>query len=240
MWLNYKHDEVDRDRGYVQRLHLNSARVFMSYNAWLKDRVAYGQHLVDFVRTAHAHGTGTMIVMVDLPFMMMPDLFEESAKPKLRAWAENLYKDVAKKPGLEFWDVANEPDRRRSARARGISLPASPIPALLARTTQDFSGSLPVHPTPMPCSKTPAESECPRLWRPSRYCPRIQHNEGSGKHMISWLTHGLSVRCLRFTSRVTAAHARLASGWLAHLCREGVEPSEPIRKVSVSTSHPPF
>src|ERR1700756_2529175 len=27
--------------------------------------------------------------------------------------------------------------------------------------------------------------------------------------------------------------ARLASGWLAHLCREGVEPSGPLRKVSV-------
>lgn len=115
-----------------------------------------------------------------------------------------------------------------------------PYSGFPTRTTQDFSGSLPVHPTPMPCSKTPAESRCPRLWRPSRYCPRIQQNEGSGKHMISWLTHGLSVRCLRFTRSVTAAHARLASAWLARLCREGVEPSEPIRKVSVSTSHPPF
>lgn len=110
MWLNYKHDEVDRDMGYAQRLDLNSARVFMSYNAWLKDRTTYGQHLVDFVRTAHAHGIGTMIVMVDLPNQMMPDLFEESAKPKLREWAEDLYNDVSKEPGLQFWDVTNEPD----------------------------------------------------------------------------------------------------------------------------------
>lgn len=143
-------------------------------------------------------------------------------------------------PSLRAFARALPSDRRRSFRARGISMPASPVPALPTRTTQDFSGSLPVHPIPMPCSKTPAGSRCPRLWRPPRYCPRIQHNEGSDKHMISWQTHGLSVCCLRFTNSVTAAHARLASGWLASLCREGVEPSEPIRKVSVSTSHPPF
>ena len=57
--------------------------------------------------------------------------------------------------------------------------------------------------------------------------------------MISWLTHGLSVCCLCFTNGVTAAHAKLASGWLARLCREGVEPSEPIRKVSVLHHIPP-
>jgi hypothetical protein len=31
---------------------------------------------------------------------------------------------------------------------------------------------------------------------------------------------------------VATAHARLASGWLAGLCREGVEPSGSLRKVS--------
>ena len=31
---------------------------------------------------------------------------------------------------------------------------------------------------------------------------------------------------------VATAHARLASGWLARLCREGVEPSGSQRKVS--------
>ncbi len=60
------------------------------------------------------------------------------------------------------------------------------------------------------------------------------------QHMISWPTHGFSIRCLRFTNSVAAAHARPASGWLARLCRQGVEPSGPIRKVSSSTSHPPF
>jgi hypothetical protein len=45
--------------------------------------------------------------------------------------------------------------------------------------------------------------------------------------MISGLPQGFSTCCLRFTNGVAAAHARLASGWLTNLCREGVEPSGP-------------
>ena len=45
--------------------------------------------------------------------------------------------------------------------------------------------------------------------------------------------HSFTTRCLRFTNRVASAHARLTSGWLASLCREGVEPSGLLRKVSV-------
>jgi hypothetical protein len=46
-------------------------------------------------------------------------------------------------------------------------------------------------------------------------------------------SRGLGTRCLRFTNDVAITHAKLASGWLAHLCREGVEPSGSLQKVSV-------
>jgi hypothetical protein len=36
---------------------------------------------------------------------------------------------------------------------------------------------------------------------------------------------GFSTCCLRFTNGVATIHARLTSGWLARLYREGVEPS---------------
>jgi hypothetical protein len=51
-----------------------------------------------------------MFVIVDGPGGMMPDLFEESAKPKLREYAKDLVDAVGNEPGLAFWDVANEPD----------------------------------------------------------------------------------------------------------------------------------
>jgi hypothetical protein len=49
---------------------------------------------------------------------------------------------------------------------------------------------------------------------------------------ISGLSRGFSTCCLRFTSGVATTHAKLASGWLARLYREGVEPSGPLQKVS--------
>lgn len=109
-WQDYKHAEADRDMGYAQKLHMNMARVFLSYNAWLADKAAFKAHLKDFVRTANAHGIGTMFVLVDLPQAMMKDLFEDSAKPQLRAWAKDAVDAVGKEPGLAMWDVANEPD----------------------------------------------------------------------------------------------------------------------------------
>ena len=43
--------------------------------------------------------------------------------------------------------------------------------------------------------------------------------------VISGLPRGFSTCCLRFTNDVATTHARLASGRLAGLCREGVEPT---------------
>jgi hypothetical protein len=109
-WLKYSHAEIDRDMGYAERLRLNSVRVFLSYKGWLKDRAAYDANLKDFTRTAFAHHVGVMFVVVGGPQGMMPDLFEESAKPKLREYAQDLVHAVGDEPGLVMWDVANEPD----------------------------------------------------------------------------------------------------------------------------------
>src|SRR5271169_4872131 len=49
---------------------------------------------------------------------------------------------------------------------------------------------------------------------------------------ISGLPRGFSTCCLRFKNGVATIHAKLASGWLARLYREGVEPSGPLQKVS--------
>ena len=48
---------------------------------------------------------------------------------------------------------------------------------------------------------------------------------------ISGLPRGFSTCCLRFTSGVAITHAKLASGRLARLYREGVEPSGSLQKI---------
>jgi hypothetical protein len=109
-WLKYDHKEIDRDFGYAERLRLNSVRVFLSYKGWVKDRATYDASIRDFTRTAFAHHIGVMFVVVGGPQTMMPDLFEETAKPKLREYAQDLVKTVGDEPGLFMWDAANEPD----------------------------------------------------------------------------------------------------------------------------------
>jgi len=91
-----------------------------------------------------------------------------------------------------------------------------PCPACCTRgRVRDLAGFLATHPTPLPCSKTPAEPTRPRLWRSCRHRPRPTQTEGLSGYIISRLTQGFSIRCLRFTSGVAASHARLASGWRA-------------------------
>ena len=100
--------------------------------------------------------------------------------------------------------------------ARDIGQPASHRPACCARgRVRDFTGFLAVHPMPLPCSKTPVEPTKSRHCRFRRCCPRATQAEDLNGHIISRLTQGVNIRCLRFTSDVAVAHARLASGWRA-------------------------
>ena len=74
-----------------------------------------------------------------------------------------------------------------------------------------------------------------------RCCPHSDDSEGFSVMVISGLSRGFSTCCLRFMSGVAVIHARLASGWLARRCREGVQPSGSLPKVSVCLHRlPPF
>src|SRR3954466_8534947 len=119
-----------------------------------------------------------------------------------------------------------------AARAWAVWSAGGPVPA---GVRVDGVGS---HRFPGDPSRAFARLEDPRRIsgpsppRSHRCCPRAQHDEGFSGHMISRLRQGFGTRCLRFASGVAAARARLASGWLVSLCREGVEPSGSLRKIS--------
>ena len=122
-WNNYRHDVVDREMGYAQRLGLNSARIFLAYKAYLRDPRQFQENLRDFVQTAWAHGISTTpILYCGGPFY--PDFVEEEAhdglpaipsilKPEnyhlADAFFDDVYQAVGSEPGLLFWDIANEP-----------------------------------------------------------------------------------------------------------------------------------
>lgn len=101
-----------------------------------------------------------------------------------------------------------------------------PYSGVLARgRKRDLSGSLVIPPMPLPCSKTPAEPAESRRSDSAVAAPGPNRPKALSNDMISGLAQGFSIRCIRFTSDVTVAHARLASGWRATPLRGGGEPS---------------
>ena len=119
------------------------------------------------------------------------------------------------------------PAGQRGLPGRGHCSAGDPIAGLLSRGRErDLPGSQAVHPVPLPRSRTPAESTVPRLFVGLvDAAPRFADSEGFSVSVISGLSRGFNTCCLRFKSDVATTPAKLASGWLACLYREGVEPS---------------
>lgn len=51
-WAEYHHDIVDRDMGYAERLHLNSARIFLSYDFYKENPDRFLANVKDFVQNS--------------------------------------------------------------------------------------------------------------------------------------------------------------------------------------------
>ena len=119
--------------------------------------------------------------------------------------------------------------------ARVIVHPATPSAGLFARgRKRDLPGSQVIRSMPLPRSTTPAEPTIPRHLTVSSMLPPRFPRQGLQRLMnFEAQSRGFNICCLRFTNGVATIHARLASGWLARLCREGVQPSGPRQKVSV-------
>ena len=118
--------------------------------------------------------------------------------------------------------------------ARGFVQPASQRRCLCKHgRIQDLIGSQAIRSIPLPRLLTPAGSERPRLGGRFDAAPAHRATKAPAFDdfvaIIPWLQYLLPTlhecRCL--------THARLASGWLARLCREGIQPSGSPRKVSV-------
>jgi hypothetical protein len=136
---------------------------------------------------------------------------------------------------------AGAPRRSEGTFQAGVIVrPATQAAGLLSRGHErDLPGSQAIRPVPLPRSRTPVEPTTPRLLTVSSMLPPLPSQRGLQPLEISGLPRGFSTCCLRFTNGVATIHAKLASGWLARLYREGVEPSGSLQKVS-DHSHPPF
>ncbi len=123
-WEEYDHDIVDRDMGYAERLKLNSARVFLTYSSYAKNREGFLANVKDFVKTAWAHGISTNPIIYhgmrflpeDLARGWSPEpsktLLDKSSWVLGERYFDDLYEAIGQEPGLLFWDISNEPGYR--------------------------------------------------------------------------------------------------------------------------------
>ena len=78
----------------------------------------------------------------------------------------------------------------------------------------------------------PGRTDVPLPWRSHRCCPRWMEDEGFNNEAFGAHSRSFSTRSPTLRASSRDSHARLTSGWLAGLYREGVEPSGSLRKVS--------
>jgi hypothetical protein len=125
-WDHYDHDIVERDMGYAQRLHLNSARIFLTYSTYMKEPEKFLADVKDFVKTAWKHGVSTNPIIYH-GFRFIPEDFQKRPQTNERLhplaktitdpslWVlgekyfDDLLKTIGEEPGLLFWDISNEP-----------------------------------------------------------------------------------------------------------------------------------
>lgn len=105
-WLQYNPAVTVRDLDYAKRLQLNQVRVFVPYAAWEKNREALRKNLLDFVRAAHERGIGVMPTMQ----YKFGEWKNRTAWSDARGFAADLVATLRSEPGLEIWDVENEPE----------------------------------------------------------------------------------------------------------------------------------
>ena len=105
-WLKYDPAVTERDLDYARRLQLNQVRVFVPYAAWEKNKEVLGKNLLHFVRAAHERSIGVMPTMQ----YKYGEWKDKAAWPNARAFAADLVATLGKEPGLEIWDVENEPE----------------------------------------------------------------------------------------------------------------------------------
>lgn len=113
--------------GYAERLHLNSARIFLSYDFYKENPDRFLANVKDFVQTAWKHGISTNPIIF-MGFRFREDelpwsgfMLEAGLKPIYKTledpscwyigekYFDDLYEAIGHEEGLLFWDIANEP-----------------------------------------------------------------------------------------------------------------------------------
>lgn len=100
---------LERDLGFMERLQLNSTRVWLSQRRYERDPEGFINDLVYYVRTCHERGVSVMPILFN-GNGLNPDMLKESARKACEEYAAAIVSALKDEEGLLMWDIMNEPN----------------------------------------------------------------------------------------------------------------------------------
>jgi phage tail protein X len=141
-WKTYDPAETDRDLTYADRLKVNQVRVFVSEAAWLADKAAFRENLVDLAQACNRHRIGLMVTIGESQSFM--DANRSINKDRIDAFVAALVAAVGPEPALAFWDASNEPDYNAAGSPQDQQAKRMEIARLVAAKLHELDKKTPV------------------------------------------------------------------------------------------------
>ena len=104
--LRTDQETLERDLGFMNRLQLNSTRVWFSQWAYERNPEEYIKRVVNYVRTCNKYGVSVMPILFNGSF---PQLLEDGATEAGEKYVAAIVNALKNEEGLLMWDVMNEP-----------------------------------------------------------------------------------------------------------------------------------
>lgn len=104
--ISTNEETLERDLGFMNRLQLNSTRVWLSQRAYERNPGEYVNSVVNYVRTCNKHGVSVMPILFNGSF---PQLLQKGAMEAGEKYVTAMVNALKNEEGLLMWDIMNEP-----------------------------------------------------------------------------------------------------------------------------------
>ncbi|MBN2862660.1 MAG: cellulase family glycosylhydrolase [Bacteroidales bacterium] len=99
---------LDRDLGFMDRLQLNSTRVWLSQRAYESNPEEYINTVINYIRTCNKHGVTVMPILFSSGGF--PAVLQKGASEGCEKYVTAIVNALKNEEGLLMWDVCNEPN----------------------------------------------------------------------------------------------------------------------------------